>query len=145
LSPRLNSWSRPIQKLSLFKKRHHMEDLNTIINWPPAADVRSSRAMLRTLLMSWRARLKPADAGLSSSGRVKGLRRKDVAMLVGVSQRWYEMFERGTAQRRFSTPFVMRVADALRLSRGERAILSRLALPEVAAAVEYFEQRARRG
>lgn len=38
----------------------------------------------------------------------------------------------------------MRVADALRLSCGERAALSRLALPEVAAAVEYFERLAER-
>lgn len=119
-------------------------DLSEITKWPAAEDLQSSRAMLRGFLISWRARLSPAEVGLSSTGRLTGLCRKDVARLVGVSPRWYEMFERGTTGKRFSTSFVMRVADALRLSRGERAALSRLALPEVAAAVEYFERVAKR-
>src|ERR1700730_12642501 len=119
-------------------------DANAITEWPAADDIQSTRALLRTLLTSWRARLRPADLGLSSTGRLGGLSRKDVARLAAVSPRWYEMFERGTTTRRFSSSFVMRVADALQLNRGERAALSRLALPEVAAAVEYFERRAKR-
>ena len=101
--------------------------------------------MLSELLTSWRARLSPADVGLSSPGRLRGLHRKDVAKLAGVSLRWYEMFERGAAKRRFSAAFVVRVADALRLDAGERAAMYRLALPEVAAAVEFFERLAKRG
>jgi len=120
-------------------------DISTVTNWPTASDVQSCRAMLSALLTAWRARLSPADVGLPSRGRLKGLHRKDVAKLAGVSPRWYEMFERGTAKRRFSAAFVIRVADALRLDTGERAALNRLALPEVAAAVEYFECIAKRG
>ena len=100
--------------------------------------------MLATFLTSWRARLSPADVGLSSAGRLRGLHRKDVAKLAGVSPRWYEMFERGTSKRRFSAAFVTRVADVLRLDTGERAALHRLALPEVATAVEYFERLAKK-
>ena len=99
---------------------------------------------LRDFLMRCRARLHPRDVGLSSSNRrrVPGLRREEVAELVGVSSRWYELFESGTNDRRFSTRFIQRVADVLRLDDRERAILNRLALPEVAAAIEMFERSA---
>jgi len=89
-----------------------------------------------------RARLRPQDVGLPSirRRRVRGLRREEVAELVGVSTEWYEMFERGTTGRHFSRRFIQRVADALRLDERERATLNRLALPEVASAVAIFER-----
>jgi transcriptional regulator with XRE-family HTH domain len=105
------------------------------------------RAELRTFLMQHRARIGPQDVGLPASGRrrVTGLRREEVAELVGVSARWYEQFESGTSDRRFSSDFVQRVADALRLEGSERVTLSRLALPEVAAAIEAFERSSNDG
>jgi transcriptional regulator with XRE-family HTH domain len=88
-----------------------------------------------------RGRLGSSDLGIATIRRRRspGLRQEDVAKLVGVSPRWYEVFERGKSSRRFSAAFVARVGDILRLDRHERATLNRLALPEVAETVEYFE------
>jgi transcriptional regulator with XRE-family HTH domain len=99
---------------------------------------------LRTLLGKCRARLRPRDVGLPLTGRrrVTGLRREEVAELVGVSPNWYALFESGSNDRRFSAAFVQRVADALRLDERERALLFRLALPEIRIAVEQFERSA---
>jgi transcriptional regulator with XRE-family HTH domain len=93
-------------------------------------------------LRSIRARLKPEDFGISPGRRRRhrGLRQEDVAKLAGVSPRWYEAFERGRLRRRFSTAFVTRIAETLRLDPHERASLFRLALSEVAETVEHFER-----
>lgn len=105
------------------------------------------RLALREFLMLRRARLRPADVGLRSFGRrrVPGLRREEVAELVGVTRGWYELFEMGTSDRRFSAAFVQRVADVLRLDSVERTTLYRLALPEVAAAADVLENSAHDG
>jgi transcriptional regulator with XRE-family HTH domain len=89
-----------------------------------------------------RARLRPEDVGLPATERrrVPGLRREEVAELVDVSPNWYAAFENGDSDRNFSPAFVERVAEALRLDQSERVQLLRLALPEVAAAAEHFEQ-----
>lgn len=88
-----------------------------------------------------RARLRPSDVGLpeSKGRRVPGLRREELAELVGVSVKWYASFEAGMSDRRFSAAFVHRVAEALHLSAGDRVWLFRLALPEAAAVAEHFE------
>jgi len=93
------------------------------------------------LLTAARARLRPEHVGLPATmrRRVPGLRREEVAELVGVSPNWYAFFEMGDSDRNFSPAFVQRVADALRLNQSERVRLFRLALPEVAAAAEHFE------
>lgn len=100
------------------------------------------RLALHALLTKARDRLKPQDVGLPDVGfrRVPGLRQAEVAELAGVSTRWYEHFEDGTPDRRFSIGFIERVANALCLSGKERATLFRLALPEVRTAVEQVEQ-----
>jgi transcriptional regulator with XRE-family HTH domain len=100
------------------------------------------RVALRALLTDARSRLKPHDVGLPAAGfrRVPGLRQAEVAELAGVSTRWYEHFEDGRPDRRFSIGFVERVANALCLSGKERSMLFRLALPEVRAAVEQVER-----
>lgn len=100
------------------------------------------RPELRKFLTASRARLKPADVGLPATGhrRVPGLRREEVAELVGVSPTWYSVFEMGNSDRNFSAAFVQRVADALQLNSSERVRLFSLALPEVAVAAEHFEQ-----
>jgi transcriptional regulator with XRE-family HTH domain len=99
------------------------------------------RLELRSLLTAARARLQPQDVGLPATGyrRVPGLRREEVAELVGVTPNWYVAFEMGNSDRNFSPAFVQRVAQALRLDESERVQLSRLALPEVAAAASHFE------
>ena len=111
--------------------------------WPAADDPGARGAALRAFLRLCRTRLSPRECGIVSPRprRSAGLRQEDVAQLAGVSPRWYEVFERGKSRRRFSPKFVMHVADALRLSRADRAILYRLALPEVAETVEFFSSR----
>jgi transcriptional regulator with XRE-family HTH domain len=96
---------------------------------------------LKSFLTACRARLRPDDVGLPSSvrRRVPGLRREEVAELVGVSEKWYAAFETGTSDRSFSAAFVHRVAEALRLDVPDRVWLFRLALPEAAAVAEHFE------
>jgi transcriptional regulator with XRE-family HTH domain len=93
------------------------------------------------LLTAARARLQPEDVGLppTTRRRVPGLRREDVAELVGVSPNWYAAFEMGKGDRKFSPAFVQRVSEALRLDQSERVQLFRLALPEVALTAEHFE------
>src|SRR5579872_4007887 len=83
---------------------------------------------LRTFLRERRARLNPAEYNFSGSRRVTGLRRSEVAEIVGVSERWYAVFESGVSSRRFSAEFVQRVADALRLDGDDRLLFYRLAL-----------------
>ncbi len=102
---------------------------------------------LRALLGRCRARLRPDDVGLPATvrRRVPGLRREEVAELVGVSPNWYALFEMGSPERRFSPAFVERVADALHLDERERALLFRLALPEIRLAVEQFERSTQDG
>ena len=101
----------------------------------------------RALLSSCRARLRPEDVGLPTTirRRVSGLRREEVAELVGVSPNWYALFENGSNARRFSPAFVQRVANALRLDERESALLFRLALPEIRVAVEQYERSANDG
>jgi transcriptional regulator with XRE-family HTH domain len=80
------------------------------------------------LLREWRARVRPSDVGLPAGTRrrVPGLRREEVATLAGVGLTWYTMFETGAAAG-VSNDLVERVADALRLSAGERMHLHGLA------------------
>src|SRR6202043_1844205 len=75
-----------------------------------------------------RARVRPQDVGLPSSGRrrVPGLRREEVAALAGVGVTWYTMFENGTAEH-VSREVVDSVSRALRLDDSEREHLRRLA------------------
>jgi helix-turn-helix protein len=110
--------------------------------WPAADDLTTRGAALRRFLRACRARLRPEEVGIQPCRRRRGdgLRQVDVAELAQVSPRWYEVFERGTLCRRFSASFVARIADVLRLDPRERASLCRLALPEVAETVEYFER-----
>jgi transcriptional regulator with XRE-family HTH domain len=105
------------------------------------------RLALRALLTKRRNALTPRDVGLRAHGfrRVPGLRREEVAELAGVSVKWYEQFEAGAGQRRFSAAFVQKIADALQMDERERATLFRLALPEIDFAVGQYERSARDG
>lgn len=90
------------------------------------------RENLRSFLMKLRAELQPEEVGLPHHHhrRVPGLRRQEVAELVGVSEDWYRWFESGRPIS-VSPRFIARVAEALRLSPFEEVTLYRLALPEL--------------
>jgi transcriptional regulator with XRE-family HTH domain len=110
-------------------------------------DMHDRREQMHDLLRKWRGRLVPADVNLPAGRRrrVTGLRATEVAELTDVSPGWYEQFESGTSQRKFSPSFVQRVAAALRLNADEKATLLWLALPEVASAARVFETNAHDG
>ena len=83
---------------------------------------------LREFLRSRRARLRPADVGLTTNGsgrRVAGLRREELAVLAGVSADYYARLEQGRAAN-VSEQVLAAVADALRLDDLERRHLTTL-------------------
>jgi transcriptional regulator with XRE-family HTH domain len=86
-------------------------------------------AEVRAYLMSRRARITPAQAGIVSDGddrRVSGLRREEVATLAGMSTDYYKRLERGNL-RGASEAVLEALAQALRLDEAERAHLANLA------------------
>jgi hypothetical protein len=98
------------------------------------------RQDLRDFLMSRRARVTPAEAGLPDGGarrRTPGLRREEVAVLAGVGASWYQWLEQGR-DITVSPQVLDAVARVLRLNGPERRHLYVLAglnppLPEAAA------------
>jgi transcriptional regulator with XRE-family HTH domain len=104
------------------------------------------RNALRTFLKERRARLKPSDVGLPSYGtrRCPGLRREEVAALVGVSADWYTLFEMARCNRRASIRMIERVAVALRLDEEDHAKLLCLAVPELARVSSFIVPKATR-
>lgn len=90
------------------------------------------RRQLRDFLMYCRARLRPGDVGLPESRRrrVPGLRRDEVAELVGVSCDWYRWLESGRDVR-VSPRLVARLARALKLTAYEELKMYAFALPEL--------------
>jgi transcriptional regulator with XRE-family HTH domain len=95
---------------------------------------RTRREALRSFLMECRARLRPEDVGIASIGRrrVPGLRREEVAELVGISPAWYTLLE-SARDIRVSPRMLDRLADALRLSDQEKVHLFSLAIDELPA------------
>ncbi|WP_372407613.1 helix-turn-helix transcriptional regulator [Streptomyces luteireticuli] len=87
------------------------------------------RSELRDFLMSRRARVSPAQAGLPDGGarrRTPGLRREEVAVLAGVGASWYQWLEQGR-EITVSPQVLDAVARVLRLSGTERRHLYVLA------------------
>ncbi|GAA4167840.1 helix-turn-helix transcriptional regulator [Gryllotalpicola koreensis] len=83
---------------------------------------------LGAALRAWRERVTPVEAGLPSGGdrRVPGLRREELALLVGISVDYLIRLEQGRATN--PSPQVLgALARALRLGSGERELLYRLA------------------
>jgi transcriptional regulator with XRE-family HTH domain len=93
----------------------------------------SRRGELGAFLRSRRARLTPADVGLSDNGsrrRTPGLRREEVAVLARVGVSWYTWLEQGRDIN--ASPQVLdALAGALRLSAAERDTLYALARGEL--------------
>ncbi|MEU5685650.1 transcriptional regulator [Streptomyces venezuelae] len=90
---------------------------------------------LGDFLRSRRARIQPADVGLTAYGRrrVPGLRREEVAQLAGVSVDYYIRLEQGRGSASVSDAVLDSVARALRLDETERAYLRTVARPRQAA------------
>ncbi|MGK5641813.1 helix-turn-helix transcriptional regulator [Streptomyces sp. URMC 126] len=86
------------------------------------------REELRRFLMSRRARVSPAEAGLPAGGvrRTPGLRREEVAVLAGVGTTWYQWLEQGR-DITVSPQVLDGVARVLRLTSVERRHLYVLA------------------
>ncbi|MDT2006756.1 helix-turn-helix transcriptional regulator [Rhodococcus opacus] len=82
-----------------------------------------ARSQIRDFLITRRARLTPAQAGLSACNtdrrRVKGLRREEVAILAGISSEYYVRLERGNATG-ISESIIDSIATALQLDEAER-------------------------
>jgi hypothetical protein len=97
------------------------------------------RRELREVLIAFRSRLDPDDVGLprTKRRRVPGLRRGEVAELIGVSSDWYRWFECGRPIR-VSPQFVSRLIDALRLDGRDGLALYHLAIPEMYLATRRF-------
>jgi transcriptional regulator with XRE-family HTH domain len=95
---------------------------------PARGAVRDRRRELGAFLRSRRARLRPAEVGLTDWGvrRVPGLRREEVAQLANVGLTWYTWLEQGR-QARPSASVLTALADALRLDAHEREHLFALA------------------
>ncbi|MFE0633364.1 helix-turn-helix domain-containing protein [Streptomyces sp. NPDC058864] len=90
------------------------------------------RTELSEFLRTRRARLNPADIGLTGSSgrrRVPGLRREELAQLAGVSGAYYTRLEQGNA-RNVSAEVLDAISRALRLSDAEHAHLMHLAKPK---------------
>src|ERR1700681_3824771 len=83
---------------------------------------------LRDFLTRRRARVQPADLGLTSAGvrRVTGLRREEVADAVGISAAWYALFERGD-RLAVSARVLSAIADVLQFTGDERTYMFMLA------------------
>lgn len=93
-----------------------------------------NRDEVRDFLISRRARITPAQAGIESVGRrrVEGLRRDEVARLAGVSVDYYTRLERGNLTG-VSDSVLDAVARALSLDRAEHDHLYDLALAATAS------------
>ncbi len=87
------------------------------------------RRQLGAFLRSHRERLRGADVGLQENSalrrRTPGLRREEVAQVCGISSTWYTWIEQGR-DISVSPLALARLADALRLSKAERAYLFEL-------------------
>ncbi len=91
-----------------------------------AASVR--RKELGAFLQTIRGRSQPADYGFPAGNRRRtaGLRREEMAQLIGISPTWYTWIEQGR-EVNISAEALARLAASLRLTRGERAYLFEIA------------------
>jgi len=86
------------------------------------------RKELAQFLNIIRRRSQPADFGFPAGNRRRtaGLRREEVAQLIGISPTWYTWIEQGR-EVNVSADALDRLAEALRLTRSERAYLFEMA------------------
>ncbi len=88
----------------------------------------SRRQELGEFLQALRSRCAPAAFGFPEGNRrrTQGLRREEVAQLAGISATWYTWIEQGR-EVNVSADALDRLAQALKLSRSERAYLFEMA------------------
>lgn len=86
------------------------------------------RKELGEYLQSIRSRSQPADYGFPAGNRrrTKGLRREEIAQLIGISPTWYTWIEQGR-EVNVSAETLGNLASSLRLTRSERAYLFEMA------------------
>jgi transcriptional regulator with XRE-family HTH domain len=86
------------------------------------------RKELADFLQAIRSRSQPADFGFPSGTRRRtaGLRREEMAQIVGISATWYTWIEQGR-EANISADALDRLAGNLRLTRSERAYLFEIA------------------
>src|SRR5215475_7587947 len=89
-----------------------------------ARDVEHQRRLLGAFIRAHRERVPPE--GQSVRRRTPGLRREELAARAGISPTWYTWLEQGRSVQA-SPEALARIADALLLSRAERAYLFQLA------------------
>lgn len=113
-------------------------------------DMEKKNNELREFLRASRARIRPADVGLSSQHslgrRVPGLRREEVARLSGVSVDYYSRLEQGRT-RQVGHSVLSAIATTLRLNETEREYFYALVEAQVqpVAPGSMAPQRARPG
>jgi hypothetical protein len=90
------------------------------------------RRELKAFLLQRRAQIDPVELGLPSTTRrqVSGLRRGEVAELIGVTADWYRSFESGRPVR-VSPRVISRLVNAFRLGVSDALTLYSLAIPEI--------------
>jgi len=98
------------------------------------------RTQIRELLRAARGRIDPAEVGLGDARRRKcpGLRREDVAVLAGVSLKWYTWLEQGR-DLNFSKEVLGNVSRVLRLQPHEQAYLLALLQGGMAPRIQHAE------
>jgi len=86
------------------------------------------RKELGEFMQALRSRSQPADFGfaMGSRRRTAGLRREEMAQLIGISPTWYTWIEQGR-EVNVSADALDRLARSLRLNRSERAYLFEMA------------------
>jgi len=91
-------------------------------------NVANRRKELGDFVQVIRSRCQPADFGfpLGQRRRTPGLRREEMAQLIGISPTWYTWIEQGR-EVNVSAEALDRLADTLRLTRSERAYLFEMA------------------
>lgn len=81
-------------------------------------------------MVGWRMKLHATEIPeLVRIGRARlnaYVSQEDMALLTGVTVKWYGELERGNWQRKYSDDFLMRVADVLRLNEGQWTALYQL-------------------
>ncbi|MDR2450814.1 MAG: helix-turn-helix transcriptional regulator [Candidatus Accumulibacter sp.] len=89
---------------------------------------RARRRELAAFLQAVRKRSRPADFGFPAGARRRtaGLRREEMAQIVGISTTWYTWIEQGR-EANVSADALDRLAGNLRLTRSERAYLFEIA------------------
>ena len=145
-NPNFNEWAseRKASFIDTYAVLHRSDWNFEVPDTMPAPPQTERRRQLRAFLTAKRSECEPEAMGFSRGARrrVAGLRREEVAELIGVSTEWYRWFETGRTAR-VSQQFLARLAAVLRLAPSDRVTLYRLAWPELYEAERAVEAERR--